>query len=420
MKADQWRLDSILLGALLFFLYTEALAGPIRYYLGPIATLALLPKVLLATVAVLFLPIFIIDRSRRDLVWLSFGLLTSTVVGLLFLPATQVVVGLWVLVPFVAGWLVAPELISQGSRMWPWALGLWLIGILGLLLDLIFPLPWEGAKVEIAGQLVEVSRKWATGGLDRLAGFTRASFTIAQQILFSSIVVICVLRKRWAGLVWIVSGVAILLTTNKAALAAWVLVGLLLITPRAVRAGWKPVIFLTAITTILMPISTTALDYEVSAKLTSRGAVVVLGSFGDRLENTWPNALELVVSEGDWLLGRGMGSLGRAQDFGEPDAFIPPDNLAILVYAKWGALGILALTYIAIRFSLIRRSKSFGSQSVDQTAMMIALAVFATGLFVSTLEGPFTAIPFGWMAYDALARGQVKQVLSKGEDDLGI
>ena len=93
--------------------------------------------------------------------------------------------GVKLLVNVLFGFIVARQLIQPARRLaWLFAV-VWLISVVGVLLDkFVYTFPWMGLETNIGGIQVDVSRGWdIDSGFDkRAAGFFRSSISAAMLL----------------------------------------------------------------------------------------------------------------------------------------------------------------------------------------------------------------------------------------------
>src|SRR6188768_3796988 len=107
--------------------------------------------------------------------------------------------------PFFLGLLLVSlrleSLLARAALLW------WSFAVAGVILNTFVKFPWMGATFEVLGQEAQVARDWTTNGIERLAGFSRASFTAANEIALFSMVLAARARLHAAFkvLIWVIS-----------------------------------------------------------------------------------------------------------------------------------------------------------------------------------------------------------------------
>lgn len=387
--------EHLILVIVFVFLLFEILSGAIRYGFARagLVPLIYLPKALLGLALVVALAVDL-ARARMSAAYLAaIALLALGLAhGYLVLgKPVQVVFGLWVLMPFLGGIVALPALVNAWPRVGRYALVLWALAVSGVLINVVYPWPWIGFEYTLAGMEIEGSRLWHTGSFVRLAGFSRASFDAATQILLLAVVLMLWARGLWRVAVWLLSGVTIALTTTKTSVVIYLLLTLFWLTRRsATRNVWKLLpIGLVALSSTL-PLSTLLVEYDLSSVREGPLQGLLFASVGDRLERMWPDTLAMVLKHGDWLFGRGVGGIGVAQQYFEPILYSPADNLVVYVYALLGALGIGSLVFYALGLALLPLR-----HRIAPLIFAAGSTVLLAGLTGNVLESAVLGLAFG-------------------------
>ena len=146
----------------LAILAVDALTGPMRFYLDIIGLgpAVYIPKAL----GIFAFLVAIVTIQQPLVVWSCLGILLSwSVVGMLREPS--------ITAPAFAFYQAAPFLLAlvcpvPDERMWGRIMKavflLWVVTVVGVLLDSAFDLPWKGFETEVAGQTIEGNRAWST------------------------------------------------------------------------------------------------------------------------------------------------------------------------------------------------------------------------------------------------------------------
>jgi len=379
------------------FLGFLVLQAPLRYGLALVHLDALiyLPKLLLLA-AVMLLPLL---RPRASAPALMVSLLAGVYLlwGMVNLPSpAQAAFGFWVLVPLLFGLWAGPVMnVEQWQRLF---LVLFIVTAVGVFLNPLIHYPWNGQSLDLLSKKIEISRQWTTFGIERYAGFARASFSAASQLLLFGVMLVVLLKRSVTKLlVWFVAGVGIGLTTSKGPLGAWLLVsmyflgGSLLRWPRYWIRLWLGALTLILLLMILIPLSTLWITYDPT--LHGFASKLLFASFGDRLNWMWPDSLHLLDLGGawHWWVGRGLGGIGAAQQYFEPTRFLAGDNLFVYVTVLVG-LPVSLFLFGALWWRIVRICLR---RNVVAWRLPVLLALVAYAVVVNEVEGSLLAFFLG-------------------------
>lgn len=393
--------DIFVLATLLMFLVFEVLQGPLRYYLSSMGgvVLAYAPKglMLLTFVALVLRTLWTL---RLDRIVLAMGavFVLFMVVGIYCTHSLgQPLMGVFSLMPLLFGVVAEPAVSRFGQRMVPYVVVLWLCVAIGVSYNYFHSVPWTGFTYQLGDAEVEVSRDWTYFGVERIAGFARASFEAAMQLMSLGLICAVLLRHRGlAFVVWIATGVLIAATTTKTTLGLFFFLTILfpMVVPRLTPAPIKRMVgvllpFLLALIGILLPAST--LISKAAAGMANRESGTLLASFSIRLAETWPDGFKLIFHKGSVLLGRGWGGIGSAQKIFEPDIYSPADNAYLYLY---GTFGIVALVIIWIFTRAISRLK-FARDHMALLFWLLGVSILMEGWTVNCVEGGIMAVITG-------------------------
>jgi hypothetical protein len=153
-------------------------------------------------------------------------------------------------------------------------------------------------------------------------------------------------------IIWVLGGLAIILTTVKGVILSYLLITILLIllkiNPKLIEYYklYRKLLLSLLIIVILLPILTyinlLVIDFGLHKDIND----MLFSSFTMRLYDTWPEAIELIRDQGNLLLGRGLGGIGQSQIFFETYLYTSVDNIFIFLYGNFGLMGGLYLLYL--------------------------------------------------------------------------
>ena len=342
-------------------LISETFAGALRYYLdiAGVSALLYLPKLACLAAVALELP-----RARSaPAVWLVlFAVAVSSLLALLH-GATPGNVGfsLFIYLPLLFG-LFCGRYLERRAGLLGWVIGFCLVAsLIGIALDMFTNVPWKGYSYMMGDVELTANKSWAFGSTDRLAGFARMSTNLAVMIALYSLFLAAFLRSRLLRLMlYPVAFGAIFLTTNKSTAAAYLLT-LVMLFLAGYRAPSGTAFFVAVVTGMALPIASLLLNIPQSEAYSAS----MLASFNDRLINSWPNFIDVIVNEGWGWWGAGFGAVGSsAAAF--PLAWLEllsiADNTALYL---WGMLGVFGVLLYLLLFPLLLRLHDRGPRIRD-------------------------------------------------------
>ncbi len=298
-----------------------------------------------------------------------------------------------ILIPFLVGMVQYRNIledIQKSKKFYEICFG---IVILGVLLNSVITFPWEGLKYNIGNHVILGNRSWKTVGQKRIAGFSRASYNAATYILFFVSLIQLDNKKQKIMKLFccIVAIIGIILTTTKGILITCIL--FYIINFFNFKFNKKFLINILVTIMILLPIFSIVCDpifeylknnieYEIYIKY--------VASFRDRLQNTWPIALELATKFGNVFLGRGLGGIGASQFYYESEIMSPADNMFVYMYVTFGVTVLLIIYYIVKKISKME----FRNQT-ELYVYNIILIICSYGIVVNILEEQLLCILFG-------------------------
>lgn len=387
-----------LVSAGIAYLYFDALGGIIRFVL-PALGLTLLAYIP-AGLAMVALMLHVASRVG-DAEFATPMLITGAFAGLeialsfaMGRSATEVGFSLYIWLSFLVALAVTQR--RMHDRLIVAMIPIFFIATAGVLLNIFIRYPWVDASYEVLGRQMVAARDWQAYGMQRLSGFTRASYTASAQILICFVA----LEHRAKSLnlraaFWALGLVAIYYTTSKSPLLAmaalpitYLLIGRMRNTDAATRrkaaAGvmlfWLALVFAGPLL---------ALTYGPELYPAGTGVGIHYSSFADRVLNTWPNAMAMIDrhSPVQWIFGRGLGGIGAPQQLMHPDDYNPGDNLAVYLYLTFG---VFALVFAWLMFRGGQRAIAGGGRGRRDFALIIAM--LGIGTAANVVESVFPSI----------------------------
>jgi hypothetical protein len=285
------------------------------------------------------------------------------------------------------GAVILPQFIKLGKRGAGFIFALWLISIVGLLLDYSFKMPWSGYSFTINGIQLSASKGWDTFGVKRCAGFSRASYDEAYMIIMFYIYMMCSLKNKF--MISVISFIGLLLTTSKTIIGIYIIINLVWLFHdcRLLRRTYSAILITAALIGICLPL----LAGLVSLSWSSWNAKFLLLSFNQRLTDTWPDAVRHILARGNWILGIGIGGAGIAQKYFGHVHLIVTDNMYLHLYSCFG-LGMFFL--VAALINRLRKLR-FDAGFYDQLFLLWGLVILVSGWTVSNIEEPICSLVLG-------------------------
>jgi hypothetical protein len=344
-----------------------------------------------------------LGSSRREAVT-PFAMLTFMLVGVVIaatsgLPSVQIAFGVKVWLPLLFGFLLISSEVVQTydrPRFWLWVWGLLVFGIV---LNVWVTYPWAGMVMNVGGQEIEANREWVTQSFNRVSGFSRTSFDAAIFVILLGFYLTARVRTVLQQVVvWLFSGVAIVLTTTKGAIFAYLIASFVLplvlsMKPEPVERTRARGVLACSVVTLFGFIGAAIplLAGQMWKAEFEQGTIedLLFSSFGDRVTITWPHAFGL-LNGWQFITGRGLGGLGAAQTYFELHRFTPGDNLFVYLYVTAGLFGALMYLLPLVaqwRLKLLR----FG----DYLTFATLLFIYVFGMTVNVIESAVALMAIG-------------------------
>lgn len=319
---------------------------------------------------------------------------------------------LYTLVPLMLG--VAVIVYGAESLFFKYSIFIWLISVLGVVLDYRLHFPWAGTDFEAFGLHLHTALKLTSFSVVRVAGFTKASYAAGNWIAITAAIFVSRqdssqgYMKRFYNFllraaVWGVSLVAIAITTSKTPLIALATLPLFLIVYDLLKTWGKNSNFIPGLIQatfaflILLIVAPPLLQANVGngdISNYSSQSFFRLESLIERFTSQWPGAFNLLDIDGkpfEQLFGRGLGGIGVGQTVSEPNLVNSADNLFVYLYVM---LGVFALPVVVLLFTGVR--KIYREEPLlSRTLYGVACIVLITGVTTSVIESLPMALLLG-------------------------
>lgn len=385
----------LIFGFFYVFLASLVFEGPIRYLFSffNVNILVYLPKVIL--ISVLFFYVIILGQANKRVWYLLSVMLLFFVVGVFNLGIKQALFGLWVFVPFIYGLMFSGFIFNV--KYYKWYIKLFLFCFAGVFFGLFIHYPWSGLQVSVLGKAVTASLEWDTMGINRDAGFSRASYSAAAQLICLAVLIIYMSRSIYTNiLIWVLCGIGLVMTTTKGAFGAWIVLSIYYL----IYFGTKQhllryiysvvVIILFGLLCIILPLTTYFYGY--SSGFQSIIVSFIFSSFMDRLVWMWPDSFHLleIGKISSLFFGRGIGGIGASQSYFEPQYYRAADNIFVYIMVDFGfILAVIFMIYLMA--TALRKGK--GHQYLFVIPVIVML--FSYGLVTNIIEDPFLSALLG-------------------------
>ena len=388
----QIRVASLVLMIMILLLSFDMLAGPLRYYL---AQVGLESTVYVPKAACLLFVVWEIVRGRmsRVLFYVILLLALFAFVGLVQnVGIFSIFFSLFVISPFLFG-IATARYFSESEDIFVLILiFVFAVTALGVYLDVFLDFPWKGFAYTLNDLDIEGSREWGTFGFERVAGFTRMSAAAAFYLACSALFLFNYSRSWWHKLlVVLIASPSLLVTTNKAGIGGFVL-GLASIGLSDYPRVQRMLVYGLASTVVFLPISSIVRNYELD--LADPVSLILLASFEDRLNNTWPNFFAAVARFGNSLFGVGIGGVGSPIKFfasGSREILAVADNFALYLYGCFGLVSVALFLYFG-RVAV----KLFASQNLRNRSLApVMVALLAASLTTDIIEAQILSLMLG-------------------------
>lgn len=376
--------SSIVYYGALLYLFSFVIEGPLRYILysyDVVYLIYLRDGLLFSIIMVSVLKSLVLNRSYNIILYLFFILLFHTFIAYFYVRnILAICFGLKVFFPLLLGILVYNQFFEPINRTKKILSILFIIAVLGVLINHFYEYPWTGLTYQVGGYQVEGVLKWHEfGGIPRIAGFSRASYEAAIQIILLGIFLVTHIKTNLFKLfIWIITGMAILLTLTKAIIITYFIITLFFIITYIVPNYFKiyqKILIIFIGMAILLPCLGNYIDTkEILMKFT-----ILSYSLIERIKHTWPLAFELIQEKGSLVLGRGPGGIGMGQRLFEERLFNPADNIFLYAYGYFGVLSIFYFLYIYYKIQNIDVKK-------ERYFYLICLSTFCYGIVQNIFE----------------------------------
>ncbi|TWI47272.1 hypothetical protein IQ22_04336 [Pseudomonas duriflava] len=369
-------------------LIIETFSGALRYYsdIAGLAALLYLPK--LACLAAIAWELGSFKTHKALWLTLMFLMVSSMVAMVHGASPGNIGFTVFIYLPLLFGLICGRHLEQRSAFLCKVVLLCLTASLIGLALDLFTSVPWKGYSYSLGDTELSANRAWAADSFDRPAGFARLSTALAMMIGLYALYLNAFLRSHLLKLtLFMVALYAIVLSTNKSTAAAFTLTSLMLL----VSAYTLPSLIayvLAVFMGIALPVIGLIVRFNVHL---ANAADNPLGSFYDRLINTWPVYIRFLYEEGWAYVGAGFGAVGgsgSAFPMDGLDVLGVSDNTALYVWATLGLPGLFLYTlwfFLLVRLRQLRTPLSYALLAATFCICLIGWATDIMEVTIATL-----------------------------------
>ena len=394
MNTNKLNLNIALIRIYLIIMIFE---GAIRYVLN-IFDAAFLIYIKDAIIILLFiLSIRKIELNKKSItMFIIFSI--SLVTGIIYVGNIKQIAFfiLKVLMIFIVGMMQYKNIIEDFKRNTKFYKICYIVTITGVILNMFCTFPWEGLEYELSDDLIiNASRAWSTGGVKRIAGFSRASYSVASQVVIFSLLIMSNIKRTYKRIIiYIITSYIIWITTTKGILIAYIIVAF---TDLNFIKNRKNICKLIATAGIILmvglPLFSTVCDpvfnfLKNNVEKTTYWRYI--SSFEARVKGTWPDSFEKVITEGNFILGKGFGGIGAAEQLFGVNTTTPGDNMFVYMYATIGITALIVIIWILLRLYKLKIS-----EKEEKNIYNILLIIIFYGIISNIVEEPILCLCLG-------------------------
>lgn len=319
------------------------------------------------------------------------------------LPFLQIAYGLKTIIPFLAFYFYKRNINRNVNSFKSLFRILVPIVLLGLIMDKYIAFPWEGVSYQLGDKEYQMSREWETFGIVRLSGFQRASYDSAiilcLLLVLNSIYNITMKKEnKWYDKILCIGSVyGVYLTTFKSSylfIVILIVYSGLICLHKNINKVQKTIIevmiklftFIVFIYSIVPPIISITGRRFLNLETDNGLFKFFFSSYSVRMNMTWPYSMNLLnLAKFNGILGRGIGGIGTAQQYGEPLLYSAGDNIFIYLFVT---LGLISIPLILGFINAIIRTKFYNYSAYIM--FYILLVIFCFGATINIIDSPLT------------------------------
>ncbi|MBY0428190.1 MAG: hypothetical protein K2Q32_03125 [Alphaproteobacteria bacterium] len=394
--------------SMMLLIYNDIFGGVIKYYSASSSLLfiSFIPTLFAGVVLAGYLGthLMVMRLHIRVAVFLLIFILNAFYAIIIGRQPEAVGFAFYIWLPFFTGLLITTFKLQDEFKkqivIW------WLIATVGVLLNSQIKFPWIGESYQVLGQTVQTARDWTAIGFDRLAGFSRASYAVANQIAIFSMVIltmrISLLKKL---VVWTISAVAVYLTTTKITLFIMIIVPILTgLVGYFQRKSQQPTptrqtiqlafVIITVLASLMVLLPVFSLTSRSSISTGQSLGFISFDSLFERMWRMWPDAWNLIFSDSNPILiifGRGLGGIGTPQMFYEALKQNSADNFFVYIYVTFGMMSVFFIRYLVINIKKWATTRN----ATFQTYFALTVTTIMIGITANIVENATALLVLG-------------------------
>lgn len=387
--------NSLQLWLTIFYLSTFIFEALLRYWLSlnGLSPLLYIRDVLLVVILIKFTVESLLLARIFEIVTIFGVIFFYMIIGWICTAnILQVLFGVKMLLPFFLGIASSKNFYSNLKKIRYLFLFFFILSCCGVIINIFVQYPWSGLSYAIGDTQIEGVKQWSAFGIDRLAGFSRVSYEAATDISLLYICILVSFKSRVFHIALLpLAAVAITFTTTKGATLAFTLVVftyLLFLFDFEQRLVSKSVNFLPLFLSIVcvgLPVISFIIVEYIDIRDPTLG--FLFSSFQDRQENGWPQAMKLISDKGSFILGRGIGGMGTAQQYFEKEEYNPGDSMSLYLYCIFGIPSIMFFLFVSYKSFFLKIWKY-----TDLFTLLTVVFILSYGFTTAILESAFAAV----------------------------
>lgn len=381
----------------ILYIASSVFEGPLRYilYLNNAIYIFYIRDIFLISVISYYLIISILNKNINNMVlYILLILLFHSVIGFYYNDNyTMVIFGWKIFMPLLFGIIAYPSFEKRIDNFKIFSLIFAFSAMIGVFINYNIELPWEGLNYEIMGMNIEAVRASSMQGIKRVGGLGKSYWQTSVLILLLTTFCMVYLKKEFfKGFIWIIAGVAIFITTQRTVFVVYILiafVGMLFRIIKYPNRLYGMIMLVALLFNIIFPLAG-SIPF-VDNYYNEPAFQFQFAGFLERINKTWPEAIELLQKEGNILIGKGLGSIGGSQLYFDPrygSDYNVIDSLFLYFYISFGLFSFLYIIYIYKKYKVLNNCKEIYYYD-------LLLIIILLGITANVVEDNILCLFFG-------------------------